>query len=220
MSVRRLGRVVVLLVALTACRSSGPSPAAPSPVQPTFTLSGRVTDAFIGPRVGLSGVSVAASRGAVRRLASTDPDGRYTIGELEGGTYEVAFAKPFYAAGATTVAVTGPTSLETTLLLDVPGTVSASDLTGYWSGTGTYPNAPFKLALVQEGATLRGVYVDELDASSWLSGSFSMPDVTVRVDFGDAVVFLEGRVEGARQISGVHRTSALGNRPYPFTMTR
>ena len=42
---------------------------------------------------------------------------------------------------------------------------SASDLTGTWSGTSTYPNAPFEVRLTQSGGTLRGQYVDRHDSS-------------------------------------------------------
>jgi len=186
----------------------------------TFTLSGRVTDVFIGSALGIAGVSVTASGGSGPLSATTDYAGSYAIPGLPAGTYTVTFEKAAYVTATTTIAISGVTSLPMSLSLDVPAPPSASNLTGYWSGTGTYPNSPFKLALVQNGGQLRGMYVDRLDSSWSVSGAYSTPEFTLRIDFGDAVLFLECAIKDAREVNGVHRTSALGNRPYPFTMTR
>ena len=186
----------------------------------TFTLSGRVTDAFIGQALGIPGVSVSVSGGSGPLSATTEYGGSYAIPGLPAGVYTVTFEKAAYVTATTTIAISGATSLPMSLTLDVPAPPSASNLTGYWSGTGTYPNAPFKLALVQSGGQLRGIYVDRHDSSSSVSGAYSTPEFTLRIDFGDAVLFLECAIKDAREVNGVHRTSALGNRPYPFTMTR
>jgi hypothetical protein len=97
---------------------------------------------------------------------------------------------------------------------------SPTDLTGTWTGTSTYPNAPFRLVLNQTGATLSGQYSDGLDRSIALTGTFSSPTFAIVVDFGDAKLNLNGSVAGARRAQGVMFTSALGNREYPFEMTR
>ena len=97
---------------------------------------------------------------------------------------------------------------------------SAEDMTGKWTGTSTYPNAPFQLTLNQDGETLRGQYSDGLDRSLAVTGTFSAPTFAIVVDFGDAKLNLNGTVLGARSAQGVMFTSALGNRQYPFTMTR
>jgi len=186
---------------------------------PAFALSGRVTDAFIGSVPGIAGVSVSAT-GPGSGAATTDFEGNYSIPGLLAGTYTVTFVKASYVTVTATVAISGATSRPMTLALDVPPVPSASNLTGYWSGTGSYPNDPFKLALIQSGNQLRGVYVDRHDVSPAVSGSYSTPEFTLRVDFGDAVLFLECAIDDARKIRGVQRTSALGNRPYPFEMTR
>jgi len=187
---------------------------------PTFALSGRVTDVFMGPAMGLAGVTVAATGGPGQGSATTDPSGSYTIPGLLAGEYTVTFTKAFYRTATTTVVIAGATVLPMSLTLDVPAVPSASDLTGYWSGTGSYPNDPFRLLLVQEGSTLRGMYLDQHDASPSVSGAYSAAEFVLRVDFGDAVLFLECVIEDAREINGVQRTSALGNRPFPFTMKR
>ncbi len=60
-----------------------------------------------------------------------------------------------------------------------------SDLTGTWTGTGTYPNAPFRFVFMQSGTTLRGEYSDGLDRSLSVGGTYTFPTFTVDVDFGD-----------------------------------
>ena len=97
---------------------------------------------------------------------------------------------------------------------------SATDLTGAWSGTGTYPNAPFQLTLTQTGSTLRGSYSDRHDSSNSVNGSLSGSAMTASINFGDAQLHFEGTVEDPQRVRGTMRTSALGNTPYPFTMTR
>lgn len=97
---------------------------------------------------------------------------------------------------------------------------SPIDVTGNWTGTGSYPNAPFQLTLTQSGSSLQGSYSDRLDASLAVTGTVTGSAMTLSVNFGDAQVHLEGTVATARRITGTMRTSALGNTPYPFIMTR
>ncbi len=99
-------------------------------------------------------------------------------------------------------------------------TPSPLDLTGNWTGTSGYPNAPFQLALTQTGTSLRGSYRDRLDTTSLVTGTMTGDVMTVVVDFGDGKLNLDGTVDGARQVRGTMHTSALGNTPFPFTMTR
>jgi len=101
-----------------------------------------------------------------------------------------------------------------------PTRPSPADLTGAWAGASTYPNAPFRLSLNQDGGTLRGEYSDALDRSLAVTGTFMSPTFTIVVDFGDAKLNLQGTMLDARTAQGVMFTSALGNREYPFTMTR
>jgi hypothetical protein len=189
---------------------------------PTYTLSGRVTDAFLGfppGSYGLPGVSVTVA-GPSQHSTTTDSGGNYTVDDLLAGNYTVGFVKTGYVSSTTTVAISGATTLLATLTLEAPSPPSTSNLAGTWTGTGTYPNDPFKLALGQNGTDLRGTYIDQHDSSSAVTGSYTGASFTLRVDFGDAVLFLDCTVDNARQVSGVQRTPALGNRAYPFTMTR
>lgn len=101
-----------------------------------------------------------------------------------------------------------------------PSAPSATDLAGRWTGTSTYPNSPFELQLTQSGGTFRGQYVDQHDRSTSVSGTLASGTIALVVDFGDAKLNFEGNVAGPRTVEGVMFTSALGNRRYPFTMTR
>lgn len=103
---------------------------------------------------------------------------------------------------------------------DSPTGPTTSDMTGTWTGTGTYPNMPFRLVLTQTGTTLRGEYSDQLDRSLSVGGTVTFPTFAIVIDFGDAKLNITGTVVTARQAEGSMFTSALGNRLYPFTMTR
>ena len=103
---------------------------------------------------------------------------------------------------------------------DSPLAPSADNLAGTWAGTGSYPNMPFQLVLTQTGTVLRGNYRDQLDTSSSVDGTFTDPTFAIVIDFGDAKLNITGRVVTARTAEGQMFTSALGNRLYPFTMTR
>jgi hypothetical protein len=103
---------------------------------------------------------------------------------------------------------------------DTPTAPTTTDLTGRWTGTSTYPNAPFQLQLTQAGSALRGQYADGLDRSISVTGTFSDAQMRVVVDFGDAKLNLDGSVVDTRTVQGTMYTSALGNKQFPFTMTR
>lgn len=101
-----------------------------------------------------------------------------------------------------------------------PARPSSLDLTGTWTGTSTYPNAPFQLVLTQTDGTLEGEYSDGLDRSLAVTGAYTRPAFAIVVDFGDAKLNLAGTLTSVRSAEGVMFTSALGNRDYPFTMSR
>ena len=193
---------------------------------PTFTLSGRVTDVFIGtgPRgdLGLSDVAVTAT-GPSQRSGSTDhrgpglSEGNFTLSGLLAGTYTVSFAKTAYLLATTTVAISGDTTLPMTLALNLPSAVTTTNLTGYWSGTGEYSGAPFRIALRQNGNGLSGEYVDQRDDTPDVSGTYAPTGFTLRVYFGDTAFLLDCTIESAQQIRGVQRVQG---RAYNFTMTR
>jgi hypothetical protein len=67
---------------------------------------------------------------------------------------------------------------------------------------------------------LRGQYADGLDRSISVTGTVAGVQLNVVVDFGDAKLNLDGSVIDARTVQGTMYTSALGNKQFPFTMTR
>lgn len=103
---------------------------------------------------------------------------------------------------------------------DSPTEPGASNLTGLWTGTSTYPNSPFELQLTQTGATLRGQYRDQLDSSLSVVGTFTKPTFAVVIDFGDGKLNINGTVLTPRRAEGTMFTSALGNQMFPMSMTR
>lgn len=99
-------------------------------------------------------------------------------------------------------------------------TPTALDLTGTWTGASTYPNAPFQLKLTQTGTTLSGEYTDQHDRSTSVGGTYTIPTMSLLVNFGDGGLIITGTVSDARLAQGTMSTPSLGNKPFPFTMTR
>ena len=120
------------------------SGAAPTPAV-TFTLSGTVVDkATVGAIAGAS-VSVPG------QMTTTDSVGSYVL-RLTAGTYSVTFAAAGYSAAVATITVSADTTYRSALAINAPDSPTTSNLTGTWSGAGTYPNAPFQLFLAQNGS--------------------------------------------------------------------
>lgn len=103
---------------------------------------------------------------------------------------------------------------------DSPAAPTAADMTGTWSGMGTYPNSPFQLVLTQTGTTLKGEYSDKLDRSTSVSGTYTAPAFIISVNFGDAGLTISGTLATARSAQGTMFTPSLGNQMFSFTMTR
>ena len=101
-----------------------------------------------------------------------------------------------------------------------PAAPTAADMTGTWSGMGTYPNSPFQLVLTQTGTTLKGEYSDKLDRSTSVSGTYTDPSFIISVNFGDAGLTISGTLATARSAQGTMSTPSLGNQMFSFTMTR
>ena len=103
---------------------------------------------------------------------------------------------------------------------DSPTAPTIADMTGTWSGMGTYPNSPFQLVLTQTGTTLKGEYSDKLDRSTSVSGTYTEPAFVISVNFGDAGLIISGTLVTARSAQGTMFTPSLGNQMFSFTMTR
>jgi hypothetical protein len=108
----------------------------------------------------------------------------------------------------------------TTMCGDSPAAPTAADMTGTWSGMGTYPNSPFQLVLTQTGTALKGEYSDKLDRSTSVTGTYMEPTFLISVNFGDAGLTITGTLAAARSAQGAMFTPSLGNQMFSFTMTR
>ena len=141
------------------------------------------------------------------------------------GSSDVAL---FNVGSATTLSVSAPPGVYfvRVIALNALGSSEASnelmvivgDLTGLWSGTSDYPNAPFQFNLVQHGQLVSGSYQDQHDSGS-ASGPVFGNRVRLDVNFGDTGIRYEGIIETANRIRGTLFVAVLG-RTFTFEMTR
>ena len=96
--------------------------------------------------------------------------------------------------------------------------VDTLDLTGIWSGTSDYFNAPFQFNLVRRGLLLYGDYHDQHDKGS---ATVHINGNRIRLDvyLGDTGIRYEGVIETAHRIRGTLYVPAVG-RTFSFEMTR
>lgn len=97
-----------------------------------------------------------------------------------------------------------------------PGSI---DLTGSWSGTSSYINAPFTMDLRQSATTVTGQYRDRKDTGS-VSGTLLGTSVTLDVNFGDTGLRMTGIVASSNRLAGEILVPVLGSQRFPFEMMR
>jgi predicted phage tail protein len=97
-------------------------------------------------------------------------------------------------------------------------TETVADVSGTWSGTSTYFNAPFTFNLTQSGNTVGGSYQDQHDVGS-ASGTVDGTNVVINVWFGDTGTRFTGTIEAPNRIRGIIHGGPIGG-AYPFQMTR
>jgi hypothetical protein len=100
----------------------------------------------------------------------------------------------------------------------IVGSASA-DLTGIWSATSDYINAPFTMTLTQRGTGVGGTYRDQKDFGG-VAGEVTGNEVVIDVNFGDGGLRMHGTIESADRIRGTMLVPLLGNRTFTFDMTR
>lgn len=93
------------------------------------------------------------------------------------------------------------------------------NLTGTWSGTSSYINAPFTMQLRHTGATVTGQYRDQKDTGT-ASGTVAGSTVVLDVTFGDTGIRLTGTIASRSRVSGEVLVPALGGQRFPFDMSR
>ena len=108
-------------------------------------------------------------------------------------------------------------SILLSLLLMAAWTLSGADLTGKWSGTldmkqdGEAQTIPVVMTLKQDGKTLTGTAGPEEDQHAIQKGAVDGDTVTMEVDSGEAIYYLELKVDGD-QISGAVKQGADGEK--------
>ena len=108
-------------------------------------------------------------------------------------------------------------SIFLSLLLAAAWTLSGADLTGKWSGTvdmkqdGDAQTIPVVMIVKQDGKTLTGTAGPEDDQHVISKGLVDGDTITMEVDSGEAIYFLELKVDGD-QISGAVKEGADGEK--------
>ncbi|HEV8043286.1 MAG TPA: hypothetical protein VGP62_30690 [Bryobacteraceae bacterium] len=108
-------------------------------------------------------------------------------------------------------------SILLSLLLAAAWTLSAADLTGKWAGTvdmkqdGDSQTIPVVMIVKQEGNKLTGTAGPEEDQHAIQKGVVDGDTVTMEVDGGEAIFYLELKVDGD-QISGAVKQGTDGEK--------
>ena len=103
------------------------------------------------------------------------------------------------------------------LLLMAAWSLSGADLTGKWSGTldlkqdGEAQTIPVVMIVKQDGKTLTGTAGPEEDQHSIQKGTVEGDVVTMEVDSGEAIYYLELKVDGD-DLSGAVKQGADGEK--------
>jgi hypothetical protein len=183
-----------------------------SPPNPPTNLSGNVS----GSLVTLNWLAPAAGCAATAYVVQAGS---------ASGSSDLAV---FNVGGATTLSVSAPSGAYFVRVVAVNAfggsvasnelIVSVGDLTGVWSGTSNYFNAPFQFNLTQRGRFVSGSYEDQHDQGS-VDGEVSGSHVRLHVYFGDTGIIYQGTIETADRIRGTLYVPAVG-RTFTFEMTR
>jgi len=210
----RSGNAEGISVASNEVAASVPGGVSPCPLPPEAptNLSASVSDYFVtlnwappaggcaptayvvqvGSKSGLSDVAVFNVGGATT-LSGSAPLGAYFVRVIA-----------LNAFGG---------SVPSNELLVLVGTV-----TGVWSGTSDYVNAPFQFNLVQHGRVVSGTYQDQHDSGS-VAGELNGTHIRLDVNFGDTGIRYEGNIQTPNRIYGTIYSPRLGG-TFTFEMTR
>jgi len=101
--------LVAAIIALSAACGSSASPAAPTPLRPTFALTGTVVEARGDVRTPARNIPVEISP---THRTVTGSDGSFSIRGLAAGTYELQVRGEFYEPLITTVRIEGDTRID------------------------------------------------------------------------------------------------------------
>lgn len=192
----------------------GPCSAAPNPPS---TLSAAVSGSAV-TLTWLPATSGCAASGYVVQAGSAAGLSNLAIFNVGSSTTLSASAPPgTYFVRVVAVNPFGGSSPSNELTVTVaPAPV---DLTGIWSGTSDYLNAPFTMTLTQQGSVVGGTYRDQKDFGG-VAGEVTGSQVMIDVNFGDGGLRMNGIIENASRIRGTMFVPLLGSRTFTFEMTR
>jgi hypothetical protein len=148
-----------------------------------------------GAAAGASDLAVL-NAGASTSVSVSAPQGTYFVRVVAVNAFGVSVA-----SNEIVVAVAGPL-----------------DLSGRWTGTSDYINAPFEFMLSQRGDIVSGTYQDQKDFGG-VAGRITGTHILIDVNFGDTGIRFEGTIESDRRIRGTIRVPVLG-RSFTFELTR
>jgi hypothetical protein len=109
-----------------------------------------------------------------------------------------------------------------------PTSPTLPDISGTWSGTSSYPNAPFQLILTQNGASLTGRYTDSSETDTAVTGLYLEPipggTASMSVHSGDGRLIIDGAVRRQNPLTTIEGNMTLSqnkvSQSYPVTLTR
>ena len=216
------GTYAVRVVAFNAYGISAPSnevtvvstgPCSTPPDAPTdltaATLGNVVTLTWIAPAGGCPATSYVVQAGSASGVSD--------LAEIEVGattSYTVAAPLGTYFVRVIARNAFGDSVASNEVVISV--TAFVADLTGVWSGTSTYFNAPFTFSLTQNGSQVLGTYNDQHDTGP-VTGHVEGANVVLMPFFGDTGLIFQGTIEAPNRVRGI---MGRGVPVYPFEMTR
>ena len=190
---------------------SGNEPCTSPPTAPsnlTSNVSGSlVTLNWLAPNGGCAATAYLVQAGSI--AGSSD---MAVINVGSATTLSVSAPPGRYFVRVTAVNAFGGSAASNEVIVDT------LDLTGVWSGTSDYFNAPFQFNLVRRGPLVDGDYHDQHDRGS---ATVHVKGNRIRLDvyLGDSGIRYEGTIETANRIQGTLYVPAVG-RTFTFEMTR
>jgi hypothetical protein len=197
----------VVSVGVPPC-TSAPNP----PIGLSSTVvSGLVTLSWLGPEGGCPAAAYMVQAGSSPGASDLAV---FTVGTATTVAVSAAVGTYFVRVVACNGFGCGGASNELTVIV----ASTAVDITGVWSGTSDYINAPFRFNFVQRGDSVSGTYQDQHDFGG-VAGVITGSHIVLDVNFGDTGIRFEGTIVDANRIRGTIRVPVLG-RTFTFEMTR
>jgi len=186
--------------------------------QQLLSLSGTVREPMTG--VALDGVNVVIVSGPTIKSTLTAADGTYSLDGLLPGQYSIRFAKAFFGPDVL-IPISVPQNTTFAWTMNPQGRLpyTTQDVGAYWDGGGPYPNEPFRVAIYQDGTSVRGFYRARSDVSGGVTGTYQGGRLTLRVPLDGAVLTFDLTLDDARNARGLVKDERFGGN-FPVQMKR